>query len=87
MHRYIIVSIDEGEVFGTNDTQSANELSSSEDYYVIDIEKECWLLNGRTNVIPHLPDPEPDEPDGEAFRGSEAADDLTRRQLEAQKLK
>ena len=47
--RFYVTDLHEGLVFGTNSEEDAENLSKSEDYFVVDSENGTWLTsNGAT---------------------------------------
>lgn len=52
--KYIIVSLFNGEVYGTNDEKVAANFRTSQDDLVIDCEKQMWLFEGRERKIKEL---------------------------------
>lgn len=54
--RYYITDLHEGHIVGTDDEEKARELSTSEDYFVLDASTGEWMnIDGRTPVEP-MPD-------------------------------
>jgi hypothetical protein len=49
--KYLIVSVCDGEAQGTNDEVVASDLRRSDDYYVIDCERQVWLVDGAELAI------------------------------------
>lgn len=44
--RYYVTDVIDGNVKGTNDTATAEQLAGSEDYFVVDSEEGAWLQEG-----------------------------------------
>jgi len=47
--RYYITDLYDGDVKGTNDFETANNYAECEDYFVIDVEANEWMISGNEN--------------------------------------
>lgn len=49
--KYLITNLHSGSVEGTNNEKLAQELSFSEEHWVVDCEKGKWLTNGKLRTV------------------------------------
>ena len=54
MYAYIVTDLMNGKVVGTDDKSKAEELSYCEDYFVVDVKNETWLVEGTGQAIPEM---------------------------------